>query len=125
MLPHQPAPQQPEDWHDDVLDDLVADEDYLNDEVGREPLNYGEVAYSGIVEGEVDGMWLLSYWTREENLEIKVAVFDRRKAALEMAAQIDELTGTDRIWRVDTVFLDPADAGELIEMLEGTEGDEE
>ena len=126
MSPHEPAAEQPEDWDDDVLDDLLADEDHLHDDggiddEGRVPRNYGEVAYSGIIEGEVDGMWLLSYWMPEEDLEIKVAVFDSREAALEMAAQIDELTETDHFWCVDTVFLNPPDAGDVIAAIEGGE----
>jgi hypothetical protein len=79
-----------------------------DDEVGegrREPQNYGEVVYTGISDGEMAGMWLLSRHILEKNLMITAAVFDTREAALDVAAQIDELTGTNHIWYIDTVFL--------------------
>jgi hypothetical protein len=87
--------------------------------MSREPRNCGEITYSGIVDGTVKGSWLLSYWLPERDVDVQVAVFDTHEAALDMAAQLDEVSGEDHIWCVETVFLNPSDAAALAAMLWG------
>jgi len=84
-----------------------------------EPEYYGEIAHIGIVNGDVDGAWLLSYWLPEDDTQVNVAVFDSREEALEMAAQIDAVRDGGLCWRLDTVFLNPSNASELLAMLNG------
>ena len=61
-------------------------------------------------------VWLLAY-RMPVGVYDAFAIFDSREAALDMAARIDELTGVDHFWRVDTAFNNPQDVGELVALL--------
>jgi hypothetical protein len=84
--------------------------------MSRTPNNFGEISFSGITEGDVPGSWLLSYRV-DSDLDLAVATFESREAALDMAAQIDDLTKIEREWTVETVFKNPQFADELIDMM--------
>jgi hypothetical protein len=83
--------------------------------MSRTPKNLTGIVFSGITEGDVPGTWLLSY--NEDGLSIAVAIFDTEELALDMAAQIDDLTKITHDWTIETVFTNPRFADELIDML--------